>query len=89
MEAHVRRPRRRGRAGDLVGDLVPGGDSTDPTPVVTDWTSSDLITLFLSVRALGASLGKLHRGVYRFTVYATDLAGNHQVKAGSSRLVVR
>jgi beta propeller repeat protein len=192
---------------------VPGGDSTDPTPVVTDWTSNDLITLFLSVfnqlgifsdfrvsfdngqtwsdwqpfsgidqlqlpsgdgtktislqfedadgnvwpqtvtitvhldtqgpttaaraavalcgrsavvhfrvsdktsprasvtikvhtrsgrlvrtihlgrrttnRALGATLGRLHRGVYRYTVYATDLAGNHQVKAGSNRLVVR
>ncbi len=40
-------------------------------------------------RALRASLGHLHRGVYHFTVYATDLAGNHQVKAGSNRLVVR
>jgi hypothetical protein len=40
-------------------------------------------------RALGATLGRLHRGVYRFTVYTTDLASNHRVKAGSNRLVVR
>jgi len=32
---------------------------------------------------------KLKRGTYRYTVLATDLAGNRQVKAGSNRLLVR
>jgi beta propeller repeat protein len=31
----------------------------------------------------------LRRGTYRYRVLATDLAGNHQVKAGSNRLLVR
>jgi len=31
----------------------------------------------------------LPRGTYRWYVYATDLAGNRQVKAGSNRLIVR
>jgi hypothetical protein len=31
----------------------------------------------------------LARGTYRFTVYATDLAGNTQAKAASNRLVVK
>ena len=38
---------------------------------------------------LFASLGRFHRGAYRFTVYATDLAGNHQARAGSNTLVVQ
>ena len=32
---------------------------------------------------------QLKRGTYRYTVLATDLAGNRQVKAGSNRLLVR
>ena len=32
---------------------------------------------------------KLKPGTYRFSVYATDLAGNKQVKVGSNRLIVR
>ena len=31
----------------------------------------------------------LRRGSYRYRVLATYLAGNHQVKAGSNRLLVR
>ena len=32
---------------------------------------------------------KLARGTYRFTVYATDAAGNRQAKTASNKLVVR
>ena len=32
---------------------------------------------------------KLARGTYRFTVYATDLAGNKQLRAGANRLKVK
>ncbi len=32
---------------------------------------------------------RLPRGTYRYTVLATDLAGNKQTKAGSNRLIVR
>ena len=41
-------------------------------------------------RLLGAKFAcNLRRGTYRFTVLATDLAGNKQVKAGANRLIVR
>ena len=40
-------------------------------------------------RLLGIRIARLHRGSYRFSVYATDLAGNHQARIGSNRLVVR
>ena len=41
-------------------------------------------------RLVGAKFAcNLRHGAYRFTVAATDLAGNKQVKAGGNRLVVR
>ena len=32
---------------------------------------------------------KLAQGVYTYTVYATDMAGNAQAKAGSAKLTVK
>jgi hypothetical protein len=32
---------------------------------------------------------RLPRGTYRWYIYATDLAGNKQVRVGSNRLIVR
>ena len=40
-------------------------------------------------RLLGTRIAKLARGSYHFSVLATDLAGNHQVKVGGNRLIVR
>jgi hypothetical protein len=51
-------------------------------------------TLRLGQRATNTSLSakfrcRLAKGRYRFTVYATDLAGNTQSSAGSNRLTVK
>jgi hypothetical protein len=73
---------------------------SDPRPtcgfanVVIKIKGPQKTTITLKRRAVNKALTakftcKLARGTYRFTVYATDLAGNKQVRAGANRLTVK
>jgi hypothetical protein len=74
-----------------VADLTP---SARVRIVITRSGSAARKTIAVGNRGTGVwracrFLCTLRRGTYRYTVYATDLAGNRQAAAGVARLVVR
>jgi hypothetical protein len=77
-----------------VNDPKPSSGKATVTIRVKTRAGKTVLTLRPGVKATNRDLTakaviKLKRGEYRFQVYARDLAGNTQVKAGSARLRVR
>ena len=88
---------RRGRTVTLkykVADLEPNSGRAKARIVVRNRNGRVVARLAWRPVPVNQLLGwrctcQLKAGTYRFSVYATDLAGNKQVKVGSNRLVVR
>jgi hypothetical protein len=87
---------RRGRTASLryvVDDPRPGSPTAGVRIRIAAANGRGAKTLTVSQVAVNAKLTtrfvcNLARGTYRFSVYATDAAGNAQTKVGSERLVV-
>ncbi len=78
-----------------VADALPNGGKATVTIKVKNSAGKVVKTINAGKVTLGAHTAKLavpktwKAGTYRFYVYATDLAGNHQLKVMSNRLVVK
>ena len=77
-----------------VDDARPGSPTAAVTITVKNSRGKTVKTLKLGAKAVNTALTakftcKLAKGKYRYSVYATDAAGNRQSKAGGNRLVVK
>lgn len=87
----------RGRTATLryrINDAAPCAGTARPVIKVRTLGGRLVKTFRPAARPVGAWLKlrfmcKLARGTYRFTVYATDAAGNRQARTASNKLVVR
>ena len=88
---------RRGQTARLqyiVNDQAPNGGTAAVTVKIRNQKHKVVRTLTLGSQRVNVILRasfrcSLRPGRYRFSVYATDLAGNRQASVGSNRLVVR
>jgi flagellar hook assembly protein FlgD len=77
-----------------VTDAVPNGGKAKVTIKVKNGSGRVVKTITAKSVTVNAAQSArftctLAKGVYTYTVYATDVAGNAQSKAGSARLTVR
>ncbi|MDI9599890.1 MAG: YCF48-related protein [Acidobacteriota bacterium] len=87
----------RGRTATLryrIDDTAPCAGTARPVVKITKLGGRLVKTLKPAAQPVGKwrtlrLTCKLARGTYRFTVYATDAAGNRQAKTASNKLVVR
>jgi hypothetical protein len=88
---------RRGKPAELpfiVVDARPGSATATVTVVVKDKTGATVLRLSCGTRRVDTPqkatfLCLLPKGAYRYSVYATDAAGNRQSRVGSAGLKVR
>jgi hypothetical protein len=88
---------KRGRVATLrfrVEDARPGSPTANVVIAIRDARGRTVKTLHLAARAVNTTLRARFRcnlapGRYRFTVRATDAAGNRQTKVAGNRLLVR
>ena len=88
---------RRGGAATLafkVGDAAPNAGWATVTIKIRNAHGRVVKSLNVGKKSVNKALSsrficKLAKGTYRFSVYATDAAGNAQAKVGSNKLIVK